>query len=177
MRTRHNDNKIFLLRIGIIILISFIVFILISKFFITIIEVDGNSMSPYLSDEDRLVIIKDKVSQRLKRGDIVSFTIGHGTDTYIKRVIGLPNDFIEILGRKIYINGQYFYESYISDDVFTDYIGKNSWKVSNNQVFIIGDNRKLNESLDSRYFGPINIDEIEGIAKFRIYPLDRIGDI
>lgn len=95
-----------------------------------------------------------------------------GKDSYIKRVIGLPGEHIKIENGKVYINEQEIEENYLQDgiltksDVFKDII------VPEGCVFVMGDNR--NGSSDSRVFGCIPIDKIEGIAVLRFWPLNEM---
>lgn len=97
--------------------------------------------------------------------------------SYIKRVIGLPGDHIEIKDGKVYLNGEEFYEGYLEDGVettslegvFTDIV------VPEGTVFVMGDNRE--HSADSRRFGCIPMDKLEGTVSIRIWPLNRLGKI
>lgn len=98
-----------------------------------------------------------------------------GETSYIKRVIGLPGDHIEIKDGAVYLNGERLQEDYLDsgmttdsvDGVFTDVI------VPDGHVYVLGDNRAV--SGDSRRFGCIPIDKIEGKAVLRFWPLNQWG--
>ena len=99
------------------------------------------------------------------------------TTSYIKRVIGLPGDHIEIKNKGVYRNGTRLEESYLDpgtvtdsvDGCFTDIV------VPDGYIYVLGDNREV--SGDSRRFGCIPIDKIEGKAVFRFWPFNKIGSI
>lgn len=97
--------------------------------------------------------------------------------TYIKRVIGLPGEYIEIKDGKIYINGDELQEDYLQEDVKT-YVSStefNNFVVPENCVFALGDNREY--SKDCRAFGCIPLEKIEGTVTLRIWPLDLWGKV
>ena len=139
--------------------------------------VSGHSMETTLQDGDNLII--DKISYRFhdpERFDIVIFPPQGDEDTYyIKRIIGLPGETVEIdeFGQ-IYINGKILEEGFgrevIEDMGIWDY----PITLADDEFFVLGDNR--NESEDSRFgdVGPIKRDRILGRAWVRIYPFDNI---
>lgn len=100
-----------------------------------------------------------------------------GKRSYIKRVIALPGDHVEIKDGKVHINGQEIEESYLQDGVVTDVtgVGFSDFVVPENCVFAMGDNR--NHSTDCRSFGCIPLDKIESKVALRIWPLDKWGEI
>lgn len=97
--------------------------------------------------------------------------------SYIKRVIGLPGDRVQILDGKVYINGEVLNEPYLQKSVitrdeggiFTDLI------VPENTVFVMGDNRT--QSADSRRFGCVPLDKLEGKVLVRFWPLNKFGKV
>lgn len=97
--------------------------------------------------------------------------------SYIKRVIGLPGDHVEIKDGKVYINDQELQESYIPSGVVTDNGHGNCTDiiVPNNCVFAMGDNRA--QSSDCRRFGCIPLEKIESKVWIRIWPLNLFGKI
>ena len=99
--------------------------------------------------------------------------------SYIKRVIGLPGDHIEIKDGKVYINDKELEESYLQPGVITDdYSGRGycvDLIVPENTVFAMGDNRT--QSTDSRCFGCIPLEKIESKVWIRIWPLNLFGKI
>ena len=98
--------------------------------------------------------------------------------SYIKRVIGLPGEHVQIKDGKVYINGEQLQEEYLSDDVITDYVQGGQFLdviVPENTVFVMGDNRS--HSMDSRRLGCIPYSKIEGKIVFRFWPLNVFGKI
>lgn len=140
-------------------------------------EVRGDSMYPALSDGDNLIV--DKISYRFadpKRFDVVVFPFRYQEDTfYIKRVIGLPGETVQISEGKIYINGKVLEESYGYEEIRNPGLASEAITLGENEYFVLGDNR--NNSADSREpsVGNINRDQIIGRAWMRIWPLNQIG--
>ena len=133
----------------------------------------GQSMEVTLSDGDHVLI--DTLSYRIgspKRNDIIAFK-PNGSDTshiYIKRVIGLPGETIQIRDGMIYINGKVYLEK-------TDYPAITNPGLASEEIIVLGDNR--NNSEDSRYadVGLVDADYIEGRVWLRILPSDSFGRI
>lgn len=129
-----------------------------------------------MANLDNPVAIYDENSEGLFSKLTSSLSIINST-SYIKRVIGVPGDHIEIKDGKVYLNEEVLYEQYLdigtvtnsADGCFTDII------VPDGYVYVLGDNREV--SGDSRRFGCIPIDKIEGKAVFRFWPLNKIGTI
>lgn len=92
--------------------------------------------------------------------------------SYIKRVIGVAGDHIEIKDSKVYLNGSELNEPYLSDDIKTTSPAYTDFIVPEGYVFAIGDNR--NNSVDCRNFGCIPLEKVEGKLWFRFWPLDNI---
>lgn len=95
--------------------------------------------------------------------------------SYIKRIIGISGDRIQILDGKVYLNGKELQETYLKEGDTTNQLNYNDIVVPEGYVFVMGDNR--NQSVDSRVFGCIPIDKIEGIVCFRYWPLSEFGKI
>lgn len=141
--------------------------------------VEGHSMENTLKDKDQLII--DKLTYRLtepKRFDIVVFPYQYDEDVYyIKRIIGLPGETVLIAENTIYIDGEPLIENYGKEamDEDTAGIAKKEIVLSEDEYFVLGDNR--NNSTDSRSedVGAIKKDTIIGRAVFRIFPLKGIG--
>lgn len=130
------------------------------------IRVDGDSMVPTLISGEYVVV--NRLSYRLgnpQRGDIIVFHFPRNpSEEYIKRVIGLPGDMIEVMNGSVYVNGQLLGESYL--DVKMNYTGK--WEVPANQLFVLGDNR--NNSSDSHDWGTVPMDYVVGKAVLVYWP-------
>lgn len=131
--------------------------------------VDGQSMENTLFDRERLMV--DKLSYRFiepKRGEIIVFKYPKNPKSrFVKRVIGIPGDVIEIRDRVVYVNGVPLDEPYIKAPT---YYNMSPVKVLPNHVFVMGDNR--NNSLDSRFadVGQIPYELIVGRALFSYWP-------
>lgn len=146
------------------ILFIFIAFVFITAFRLTIMErviVNGNSMYPFLEDGD--VCITWKLNMKPERGDVVTAKIGN--KTLIKRVIGLPGETLQIISGYVYIDGKI-----IERNIYTEDKGllEEPYVLGKNEYFIMGDNRE--NSIDSRKFGSVNINEINGKVLCRIFP-------
>lgn len=101
-----------------------------------------------------------------------------GKESYIKRVIGLPGEHIEIKNGKVYINGEELQEEYLQDDVVTElkeYDVLDDFIVPEGYVFAMGDNRS--RSTDCRAFGCIPLEKIESKVAIRFWPLNLFGKV
>jgi signal peptidase I len=149
------------------------------SFAVQTVHVEGLSMFATLDNNDYL--IANKIDYKLhapQRGDIVILrppTLS--TTDYIKRVIALPGERLLIHDGIVYINGHKLDEPYLPEawTVNTEWGGPSGELIPPNNYFVMGDNR--NRSQDSRTFGPISRDRIDGRAWFRIWPLDHFGNI
>ncbi len=143
-------------------------------------RVEGHSMEPALSDGDNLIV--DKISYRFhdpERFDIIIFPYQWEPNTYyIKRIIGLPGETIQIDDEgNIYIDGKVLQEHYGLERIKNPGSAREPITLGEDEYFVLGDNR--NNSEDSRFtqVGVIHRDDIVGRAWLRIYPFDRIGFI
>lgn len=172
----NNDIKDWIKSISVAILIA----VFIKTFIFNVTYVKGESMYPTLEEGDRLILKKYETvleTQEYKRGDIVVFKspLENDNRSFIKRVIGLPGDKINILNGKVYINDKEIKESYTEKELFTEpLIYGNSYIVLENELFVIGDNRLPGKSNDSRGFGPIELEGIEGKVLLRIFPFNKL---
>jgi signal peptidase I len=164
-----------------VVVLAIILYFAIS-FAVQAVHVEGLSMYATLDDNDYL--IANKIDYRLhppQRGDIIILRppTSNSTD-FIKRVIALPGERLLIRDGIVYINGHKLDEPYLPE-AWTTLNNPAPWSVGDgavipaNEYFVMGDNR--NRSQDSRIFGPISRDRIDGRAWFRIWPLDHFGNI
>ena len=107
----------------------------------------------------------------------IYYVLEVGKDSYIKRVIALPGEKVEIKNGKVYINDEILNEPYLQPGIVTDVDdgGFNNFVVPENCVFAMGDNR--NHSTDCRSFGCIPLEKIESTVALRIWPLDQWGEV
>ena len=153
-------------------IIFIIVVLIIAIYVIGLQQIVGNSMSPTFENSE--VIIIDKLTHKfinLKRGEIISF-YHEDSKLLIKRIIGLPGEYIEIKNNKIYINNEEIsdYVKGVNTNNFKlEDIGYN--KIPNDMYFVMGDNR--NDSLDSRdsRVGLVKKSDIIGKSLIRLWPI------
>jgi signal peptidase I len=143
-------------------------------FFYQPVKVEGTSMLPRLDDQSRVFINKFLYRvEEIHRGDVVVFRYpGDPTKSYIKRVIGLPGDTVEILRGEVYVNGEKLNEPY----VVPEYRGSTSappWQVGPGSYYVLGDHR--NSSNDSRVWGTVPRSYIYGKAELIYWPIGRWG--
>ena len=110
-------------------------------------------------------------------GKFTYYVLEIGKDSYIKRVIALPGEHVEIKDGFVYINGEKLEENYLQEGIVTDVVGAGftDFVVPENCVFAMGDNR--NHSTDCRAFGCIPLEKIESKVWIRIWPLNLWGKI
>lgn len=110
-------------------------------------------------------------------GKFTYYVLEIGKDSYIKRVIALPGEHVEIKDGFVYINGEKLEENYLQEGIVTDVVGAGftDFVVPENCVFAMGDNR--NHSTDCRAFGCIPLEKIESKVWIRIWPLNLLGKI
>lgn len=139
--------------------------------------VSGSSMENTLSNGDNLIV--DKITYRFrdpKRFDIIVFPFRYEENTYyIKRIIALPGETVQVSDGKIYIDGEVLNESYGREVMQSAGLAANPVTLGEDEYFVLGDNR--NDSMDSRdpNVGLIHRKEIIGRAWVRIWPLSEIG--
>jgi len=186
--------------------IAYVLYLIINYFFGTISGVKQVSMLPTTEENDRLLICRPVIFKRdLKYGDIITFEapfennlenrasdiapyeektgiasfiynfMGIGKSSYIKRVIGLPGDHIVIKDDgAVYRNDEKLNEPYLNQqdtnkETYSDIV------VPAGTIYVMGDNRL--SSKDSRYFGCVPIEKVNGYVITRVWPLNKIGKL
>lgn len=157
-----------------IILVAFLLSFLVRIYVVQPYRVEMTSMLDTLFPND--LVLVDKITYRFqspKRGDVVVFIPPNNVrEKYIKRVIGLPGDTIEIKDGTTYINGKPMVEPYVYSPMRYDY---GPVEVPESHIFVMGDNRSV--SLDSRSFGPVERSSIIGKAVFVYFPFSHIENL
>ena len=145
------------------------------------VKVEGTSMMPTQTDQERIFINKFTYHfglGEIQRGDVVVFLYPRDeppSKSYIKRVIGLPGDRVRIDDGQVYVNGKELVEDYVP----REYFDPSSWMDGREQVvpegtyFVLGDHRS--SSSDSRSWGYVPRSDIYGKAVFVYWPLDKMG--
>ncbi|PIE21959.1 MAG: signal peptidase I [Planctomycetota bacterium] len=136
--------------------------------------VRGRSMEPNIADGDRLLV--DRVSYAL--GDVQRFDVvilaspeDPGVD-YVKRVVGLPGDRVDLIGGRVRINGEYL-EPGLSTVPDPEAFG--TWKVPEQHYFVLGDNRPVSSDSREGWFVPMS--QLRGKVQFCIWPLSHVGSL
>jgi signal peptidase I len=169
------------------VLFAGVIAVLIVVFVVQPVRVEGQSMMPRLHDQDRIFVNKfiyplrewigDK--EPIKRGDIVVLLFPDDpSKSYIKRVVGLPGEEINVENGKLYVNGVQIDEPYLDTEYLSADTMPGSVHVRDHHYFVMGDNRR--NSSDSRYWGQVPEKYIYGKAIFRYYPFtpfERVGKL
>jgi signal peptidase I len=139
--------------------------------------VDGLSMEPNFHNGQYLIVSRvNYLFGAPEHGDIVVFHYPNDPEKdYIKRVIGIPGDVIELRDQAVYVNGEMIDEPYINEpcSATVSLCRDEQWELGAGEYFMMGDNR--NHSSDSRAFGPVNERFIVGEALLRYLPIQDWG--
>ena len=140
------------------------------------VKVEGTSMMPGLTDQERIFINKYVYRwEKIEHGDVVVFRYPRDTSkSYIKRVIGVAGDHVVIDRGRVYVNGQKLDEPYVP----AEYVDERSFPeivVPRDSYFVLGDHRNL--SSDSREFGPVSSTFVYGKAVFVYWPFEKLGKL
>ena len=157
-------------------LLSVVIAIIVILFLYQPVKVEGTSMMPALTDQERIFINKFVYRFHfgsIEHGDMVVFWYpGDPSKSYIKRVIGIPGDRIEIDHGTVILNGKALVENYVPEE-YRDGASLPLTTVPPDEYFVLGDHRT--SSNDSRSWGMVPRRYIYGKAVFVYWPLDKIG--
>ena len=156
------------------VIVSVIIAAIVIIFLYQPVKVEGTSMMPWLTDQERIFVNKFVYHfGDIQRGDIVVFWFPlDSSKSYIKRVIGLPGDLVEIDRGTVRVNGHVFDENYIPEQ-YRDRMSYPPMKVESDHYYVLGDHR--NASNDSRTWGTVERNRIYGKAVFVYWPPDKFG--
>lgn len=156
--------------------VSVILATLVILFLYQPVKVEGTSMMPSLTDQERIFINKFVYRfgiDDIQRGDLVVFWFpSDPTKSYIKRVIGLPGDRVEVDDGVVIVNGKPLREDYVLDE-YRDRMSMSPYQVREDEYFVLGDHRSA--SNDSRSWGGVPRTHIYGKAVFVYWPLQKMG--
>jgi signal peptidase I len=140
------------------------------------VKVEGTSMMPTLTDQERIFINKFTYHYGLggiERGDMVVFKYPLDTSkSYIKRVVGVPGDVVKIVKGQVYVNDVALAEDYVPEE-YRDHASWTGDPVPKDKYFVLGDHRS--SSNDSRAWGWVDRKYIYGKAVFVYWPLEKLG--
>jgi signal peptidase I len=156
-------------------LFSIVLAVIVILFLYQPVKVEGTSMMPTLDDQERIFINKFvyRFHGKIDHGDTVVFWFPQDpSKSYVKRVIGVPGDRIEVDRGTVIINGQSLIEGYVPPE-YRDQISLTSRTVPEDEYFVLGDHRS--SSNDSRSWGMVPRRYIYGKAVFIYWPFDKMG--
>ncbi|MCD7825436.1 MAG: signal peptidase I [Clostridiaceae bacterium] len=178
-------NNIFILLVCV--LLAYFVAAFLTHFVVYQTTVEGDSMEPALSDGDSILI--QKVSYYLhspERFDIVVFPVTRESDSensseltyYVKRVIGLPGEEVQIKNGKVYIDGELLEDdNYCLAEILDAGKAETPIQLEAGQYFVLGDNRNMSTDSRSDYVGLVKEENIVGRVCFCLWPFSHIGQI
>ena len=158
--------------------LSILIAVILIVFIYQPVKVEGTSMMPALTDQERIFI--NKFNYRfgignIERGDMVVFWFPlDASKSYIKRIIGLPGDVVEIDNGSVIVNGERLAENYVPDE-YRDHQSYPATRVPPEHYFVLGDHRS--SSNDSRNWGTVSRKYIYGKAVFVYWPLEKMGRV
>ena len=140
-------------------------------------HVNGDSMNVTLEDGDNLIV--DKLSYRFsdpKRFDIIVFPYQYQEKTYyIKRIIGMPGETVQVIDGMVYIDGEMLDETYGMEIMQYAGVASEPITLGEEEYFVLGDNRNNSSDIRDPSVGNIQEDQIIGKAFLRIWPFDSLG--
>jgi signal peptidase I len=157
-------------------LFSVVLAVIVILFLYQPVKVEGTSMMPTLDDQERIFINKFVYRfhfEKIDRGDTVVFWFpGDPSKSYIKRVIGMPSDRVEVRDGSVVVNGTPLEEDYVPQE-YRDQSEMRPTTVGPDEYFVLGDHRS--SSNDSRTWGMVPRRYIYGKAVFIYWPLEKMG--
>lgn len=168
-------------------IIALIVTFVVKSFIISPVVVDGESMLPTLHDHDRMIV--DKLSYRFKEPERFEIVIFHAPleKDYIKRVIGLPGEHVQVKDNRLYIDGEVIEQPFLTDNeviypiITTDFtlenLAGNHHVIPEGNILVLGDNRSGSKDSRDDEVGLVNMEEIVGKTSVIYWPPSRIQHI
>ena len=145
--------------------------VLIATLVLPVVQITGTSMEPGLEEGDIVVLVKSK---HLERGDLCAFY--YSNKVLIKRVIGLPGDYIEMdVEGNVFVNGELLDEPYLTQKAFGECDIEFPYQVPESQYFVMGDQRETSIDSRSTVIGCVPYDQMVGRLFLRIWPFKTIS--
>lgn len=157
-----------------VVLLAVVLAFLIRTFFFEVYRVEGASMESTLHTGDRVLVNKWLYLWRMpEKGEVIVFQYPKDPSRdFIKRVVAVSGDTVEIREGKVYVNGK------LLPEVASTLVDRETWAphlVEPDTVWVLGDNRSNSD--DSRYFGSVHRTQIRGMAFFRVWPLTTMTSV
>lgn len=174
------EKRSLLFEYGFYLFVVVFILYLAPNFLMEKIVVDGTSMQDSLQNGEQVLI--EKVSRYFDgpdRFDIIVFTkkTAKAEKVYIKRIIGMPGDKVQIVGNNIFINDQILPESYGKNAMLTEGIAAEPLVLGEDEYFVLGDHRSVSVDSRSENVGVVKKNEIDGVVVLRIYPFAKFGKV
>lgn len=166
-----------LITFGICVVIAIVIALIITNFVASHTKVEGNSMESTLENGDDIIVEKfSYLTNNPERYDIIVFRESESVN-YIKRVIALPGETIQITEGKIYINERAIFDAYGNAKMEDGGIAEKPIKLGQDEYFVLGDNRNASKDSRDKAVGVIKRDQIIGKAWLRVLPFDNFGKL
>ena len=166
-----------LIAFGICVVIAIVIALIITNFVASHTKVEGNSMESTLENGDDIIVEKfSYLTNNPERYDIIVFRESESVN-YIKRVIALPGETIQITEGKIYINERAIFDAYGNAKMEDGGIAEKTIKLGQDEYFVLGDNRNASKDSRDKAVGVIKRDQIIGKAWLRVLPFDNFGKL
>ena len=157
----------------VVLIIAVFAALLLRTYVVEFLGIDGSTMMPTLINNERIVCLK---VGEVKRGDIIVFSLpSDPRRIFVKRVIGLPRESIEIIDGQVIINGNLLEEAYLGSYSLQQTMP--ATLIEENHYFVMGDNRAVSLDSRDRVMGTIPQDNIRGKAIGVYWPLNRIRSL
>jgi len=145
--------------------------VLIATLILPVVQITGTSMEPGLCEGDIVVLVKSK---HMQRGDLCAFY--YSNKVLIKRVIGLPGDYIEMDAQgNIFVNGEVLEEPYLTQKAFGECDIEFPYQVPESQYFVLGDQRETSIDSRSTVIGCVPYDQMVGKLILKVWPFKDIS--
>ena len=159
-------------RVVLVLLLAVLLVLVLREQVAVAVRVTSSSMLPTLAAGDVVLVRHGVAPSAVERGDVVRFRSPMGSGSALKRVVGLPGDSVVVLDSVLHLDGVPVPEPYVDHAAIDGYYSR-TFQVPPGTVFVLGDNRGNSE--DSRDYGPVRLDALDGEVVLRLWPLVRIG--